>query len=650
MKKCLIWFLPFLAVTMVSYAFASEECMECHGERDLTKSINDSVEVSVFVDQHVFGNSIHADLECTDCHEMIEDHPNEEVVAPVSCGNCHEDEQADYEESVHWLSRNDTDVETATCKNCHGTHDILPSDDEKSRTYKLNIEKTCGTCHQKPEVMRILGLRGETPVSKYHGSVHDKILHENPEKNAPTCISCHDYHKILSKVDRECTFSKQNIPETCGVCHEKILEEYQQSIHWRGIERGHIEAPACNDCHGEHQILSPKSKDALTNRLNVSSQICNNCHASEVMMQRYGLDPRRFESYSRSYHGLALLKGDKKAATCTSCHEVHAIRSQTNPESSINNAHLKETCGQCHENITDDFINIEVHPVDLQSRNPIAHFFKVVYTWLIIIVIGGMLLHNLLILIYYIRQKRKAEKNMPRIQRFQPWEVYQHFLMFLSFTTLAVTGFALKFPEAGWVSLLVDLGMNEAIRSTLHRIAAVVMGTISLIQLFYLLFTKKGRRDLKSLMPTVDDIKDLVLNIKYHLGWSSERPKFPRFDYAEKAEYLALIWGVIVMGASGFVLWFPEIFIGILPSWLFETSEVIHYYEAWLATLAILVWHWFFVIFHPEKYPISLTWMDGKITEEELKHHHPLEYEELKNIPLSEESTSLHTDRNDLKK
>ncbi len=83
------------------------------------------------------------------------------------------------------------------------------------------------------------------------------------------------------------------------------------------------------------------------------------------------------------------------------------------------------------------------------------------------------------------------------------------------------------------------------------------------------------------------------------------------------------------MCVTGLVLWFPEFFIGFLPSWLFEVSEVIHYYEAWLATLAIIVWHWFFVIFHPTKYPMNLTWMDGKITEEELKHHHPLEYEKM---------------------
>ena len=98
----------------------------------------------------------------------------------------------------------------------------------------------------------------------------------------------------------------------------------------------------------------------------------------------------------------------------------------------------------------------------------------------------------------------------------------------------------------------------------------------------------------------------------------------------EKAEYLALIWGIILMSLSGLILWFPEFFIYYLPVWSFETAEVIHYYEAWLATMAILAWHWFFVIFHPGVYPMNLTWTDGKISEREMKKEHRLEYKRMK--------------------
>lgn len=635
----------FLILFSFSFLIAqsNDDCMDCHDDPEITKEINDSTEVTMYVNPDIFTSSVHGDMDCIECHTDLEDFEDEheENLQIVNCADCHEDEQEEYIKSVHWLARDETDVETATCKNCHGYHDVLPSDEENSHTYKLNIEKSCGNCHEKLEVMQHLGLRGESPISKYHGSVHDKILHEDPDGNAPTCISCHDYHKILRKTNPQCIFNKRNIPQTCGNCHEQIWGEYKQSIHWQAIERGHVESPACNNCHGEHSIHSPQEEDAVTNRLNQSSQICNNCHASSIMMERYGLDHRRFESYSRSYHGLALLKGDQNAATCTSCHETHMIRGGLDSLSSVYESNLKETCGKCHDNITDSFIKIDMHPVDQETRNPIAYFFKNIYIWMIIVVIGGMFLHNVLIIVHHIREKRKLEKSMPRVQRFQPWEVYQHMLMFLSFTTLAVTGFALKFHEAGWVQLLYSLGMDEALRSLLHRTAAVVMIVISLIQLIYLVFTKKGRKDLQALMPTINDFKDLITNLKLYLGFSNKKPRLGRYDYGEKAEYLALIWGVFVMGASGFVLWFPEFFIGFLPSWLFETSEVIHYYEAWLATMAIVVWHWFFVIYHPEKYPINTTFLDGKITEEEFKHHHPLEYEQLQNEMKTAAKNSL---------
>jgi len=248
---------------------------------------------------------------------------------------------------------------------------------------------------------------------------------------------------------------------------------------------------------------------------------------------------------------------------------------------------------------------------------------------MIIVVIGGMLVHNLILFFYYLREKRRAEKNERRYQRFEPWEVYQHLLLFLSFTTLQITGFALKFPDAAWVHLLVNLGMNEIVRSTTHRIAAVILITISLIQLVRFVVTKKGRLDLMAVLPAREDLKLAWQNIIFYLGISKTKPQFGRYDYAAKAEYLALIWGTFVMAATGLVLWFPEFFMSIFPTWLFETSQVVHYFEAWLATLAILVWHFFFVIFHPEKYPMDFTWMDGKITEEEMRHEHPQEFKKL---------------------
>jgi len=404
---------------------------------------------------------------------------------------------------------------------------------------------------------------------------------------------------------------------------------------------GHAESPVCTDCHGEHQIIDQSHFDGFGNGTLESTRICAGCHSSETMMTRFGLDADRIDTYMKSYHGLAVLKDSPEAATCTSCHEVHAIRSSRDSLSSVHKSNLVETCAKCHEDVTPSFAQIDVHPKNLQGRNPVAFFFRIAYTWMIILVIGGMFFHNALIIFYHIREKKRRKKYEPTYQRFQPFEVYQHALMFLSFSVLVITGFALKFPDAGWVRLLLYMGMDEPVRSLVHRIAAVVMIGISVIQLGYFIGSKKGRKDFFALIPTRDDLIHFWQNMRYYFGLSKEKPLYGRYDYGEKAEYLALIWGVIVMGASGFVLWFPEFFMKFLPTWTFETAEIIHYYEAWLATLAILIWHWFFVIFHPEKYPMSTTWMDGKITEEEFKHHHPLEYEKNLNTDKEMPTTKL---------
>jgi len=620
--------LMFFLVTFSAFSQSVDECMDCHADEDLTKSINDTTEISLYVNLELYENSIHGGLECIDCHSSIEDVDHEPDLPEVSCAQCHEDAQETYAQSIHGAAHL-YDPIAATCSNCHGYHDVLPSDDRKSKTHKLNIETTCGVCHTKPEVMDLLGFRSGGPVAGYHLSVHSRLLHQETEQIAPTCSDCHGSHDIYLMSDPRSSFSKLNIANTCGKCHEEVSEEYAQSIHWISVKRGHFQSPTCNDCHGEHEIHSPQEVDAVTNRLNQASQVCAKCHSSATLMNRFGLDPQRIASYERTYHGLAVLKGSPEAASCTSCHEKHAIKSSRNPESGVHPSRLAQTCGKCHNNITADFIGIAVHPRDMAERNPVAYYARNIYIWLIIVVIGGMIVHNIIIFMHYIRKKRLALKQERTVQRFMPFEVLQHALLVISFFILVITGFALKFPDSGWVRLLVSLGMSEAIRSNLHRIAAVVLVVSSVVQAGYFIFHHRGRREMISLMPRINDVTGFIENIKFHMGLSSVKPKFGRFDYTEKAEYLALIWGTAVMALTGFVLWFPEFFMSFLPSWMFEVSEVIHYFEAWLATLAIIVWHWFFVIYHPEKYPMSLTWMNGKITEDELKHHHPLEYEEL---------------------
>jgi len=210
-------------------------------------------------------------------------------------------------------------------------------------------------------------------------------------------------------------------------------------------------------------------------------------------------------------------------------------------------------------------------------------------------------------------------------------ERIQHFLLLSSFITLVITGFALKFPESLWVTAIFKLLGENAfeLRSVIHRIAAVIMVAVSLYHLGYIIFHKRGRQLVKDLWFKKSDITDLTNAFKYYIGKTKERPKFDRFSYIEKAEYWAVVWGTIVMGGTGSMLWFENTFLPVISNSGMNLATAIHYYEAILASLAIFVWHFYFVIYNPDVYPMNKVWFRGFMTREEMELEHPLELERI---------------------
>lgn len=210
-------------------------------------------------------------------------------------------------------------------------------------------------------------------------------------------------------------------------------------------------------------------------------------------------------------------------------------------------------------------------------------------------------------------------------------ERIQHFLLLTSFITLVITGFALKYPEAIWVIWFRKLFGENAfeLRGIVHRVAAVIMMADSIYHLLYVIFSKRGRKLIVDLWFTKKDLTDLIGTFKYYIGKSNEKPKYGRFSYIEKSEYWALVWGTVVMSVTGFALWFTNIFLPVISSFGMEIATAIHFYEAILASLAIVVWHFYFVIYNPEVYPLNKAFITGYLTREEMEHEHPLELEEI---------------------
>ena len=168
------------------------------------------------------------------------------------------------------------------------------------------------------------------------------------------------------------------------------------------------------------------------------------------------------------------------------------------------------------------------------------------------------------------------------------------------------------------------------LRSLLHRIAGVGMIAACLIHGVYVVFNARGRQLVKDMWPRRKDVVDVIKVVLYGFGLVKERPKMGRFSYVEKAEYWALLWGSVIMTITGIVMWANNYFMNLLTKLGWDIARVIHFYEAWLAVLAIIVWHFYFVIFNPDIYPMNGAWLTGTLTEDMLAEEHGLEYDEIK--------------------
>lgn len=590
---------------------ADQDCLDCH-----QGSGGDPVEVTP---AHL-AKSVHADFGCLDCHSAIVELPHEEALAPVDCGQCHDDVVSVY--TRHGLGKVGINPEVPSCTDCHGTHDIRAVAEKESPVNSLNLPRTCGKCHEDDAFTEAQGIRFKHPVNVYSNSVHGRAT-QGGIYAAATCNDCHSTdgsaHKILPPGDVNSAVNHFNIAKTCGKCHQYIAQDYHEGIHGQLTERGQVESPICTTCHGEHNILPTADPRSPVSPSRLAEATCSPCHESAKLNDKYELPTGRLQSFQDSYHGLKSKAGDATVANCASCHGAHRILPAADSTSTIHPANLQHTCGGCHPAITAEIAATPIHQDTAGLHTGIAGIVRTVYLIVIFVVIGGMALHWLIDLAHQIR-KVMAKKQ---VRRMEADEVVQHFILALSFTVLVVSGFSLRFYEAWWSRWLFSWEGGSGFRGDLHRAAGVVLLLASVWHLFFLL-TRRGRIFVKEMWPTGRDLRDFFGTMAFNLGRSKHHPQFGRFSYVEKAEYWALVWGTIVMGATGLMLWFDNFFVNWLPKGFLDVMLVIHYYEAWLAFLAILIWHMYSTVFSPKVYPMNPSWLTGFMPEDQFKAEHPL--------------------------
>jgi len=172
------------------------------------------------------------------------------------------------------------------------------------------------------------------------------------------------------------------------------------------------------------------------------------------------------------------------------------------------------------------------------------------------------------------------------------------------------------------VKLLFGREGGFPVRGIIHRVAAVLFILTAIWHAFFLA-SRRGRQFMKDMFPAKKDVIQFFETMAYDIGLRTTPPPFGRFSYVEKAEYWALVWGTIIMIFTGFFLWFENFAVKWFPKGFLDVMLVIHYYEAWLAALAVLIWHFYSTIFSPTVYPMNPSWFTGKMPEDMYKHEHP---------------------------
>jgi cytochrome b subunit of formate dehydrogenase len=595
------------------------------------------------VDLVVFEASKHASMGCTGCHSSITKVPHNGKPAPVKCATCHEDQVKAYAKSVHGMARENGMSDAATCSSCHGSpHTILGASEPGSNVAKKNLANTCGTCHSNPDFLARHKIPFAKPVEAYRLSVHGREVAKG-NTAAASCSDCHGSHDILAASDPKAKVNRANVADTCGMCHNDVQAVYADSVHGLAVKRGSKDSPTCTGCHGEHNILAPKDPGSMVNAARVSTVTCGRCHGDERLSSRYAFGDK-VPAFQDSFHGLAIRGGQKTAANCASCHGVHNILRSDDIRSTVNPANLKTTCGQCHPGLGEKISHGRVHVQVIGGAEHVSvKWIRWAYYGLIPMTIGFMLFHNGLDYFAKLRRQKPHHGTGEQLPRMNKWFRITHGMVMVSFITLVITGFALKFPEAGWVSA-IGLHGNGAIRAILHRIAAVVISAATVLHLIHLIVIKRDRVIIWGLLPGLQDAKDIVNTILYNLGLISKRPTFGMFSYAEKMEYWAFMWGTVVMAVTGILLWAQNFSLRYFPTWVLDAATAAHWYEAILATLSILVWHWYLVIFDPDVYPMDLAWLTGKASADHMRETRPEYYADVMKKSEQAESDSHSTD------
>lgn len=588
---------PRPSPTSTTAALDNATCLTCHDAKKKKIQVVDSqgkklTLAAVSQDKH--GKSVHAKVQCVNCHTDIVDsqarHRKAEGVARPDCATCH---------AKLW---------------------------EEAKSSPAGKER--------------LGIVAQN-IDAYKNSFHARPDADNPDRPKAVCADCHSTHDfaVPTRGTPEREQWRLTIPNTCGAkCHEEQLEDYESSAHGKlAMGKADPKGAVCSDCHTTHEIRGASSDPFKL--LNVEA--CGDCHQEEL------------HSYRDTYHGQVNKLGYTYTARCSSCHGSHDIKGADDPASKVHVNNRLKTCQQCHNDKKPGMVTATAGFVTFGPHANSHDFEKYPQMWIatkfmVALLIGVFAFFWAHCGLWYYRewQERKAHKTVSRVdtealglagkhfERF-PWGWRLAHLVFALVTmTLIITGTSAMFSGSSWAPVVAAAVGGPKILGIIHRVAAALFVGIFVIHFIYVMQRLLRDKTFRwfgpdSLIPNWKDLADCVAMFKWFFG-KGPKPQFDRWTYFEKFDYWAVFWGVNVIGWSGLMLAFPHVTASYLPGWVFNVATLVHGEEAFLAAVFLFTVHFFNNHFRPDKLPPpDVVMFTGTQSIEEFRKEHPAHYQRL---------------------
>lgn len=571
----------------------AESCLSCHRHTGLGLVDEDDELRLLFCSERYYANrqGPHARLECTDCHprEEVEEIPHKDV-SKVDC--------------------------TSTC------HLVSSSGAEISFSHEEVADRMERSVHNAEAL-------AELPFDS-------PLLREGQS----SCLYCHDQPRFRDEAGRTCT------------------------------HRGHEPSARCESCHDEglpvdvdYFVRHTQGRLASARHVTEQAEVCGTCHSDPALrghMEKH--DP--VTSYFHSFHGKAARLGDTETATCVHCHQsddgdVHMVLSKEDAASRTHPERVHETCRtvECHPNAVPELSSAGVH-MRLEPRSPTVEYF--VMAAFLLLTVSVMTVYFLLLILEQLNVVVRREddehrqlvalaeavmkdpEGKRRLLRLDVGQRVQHWLLAISFILLVLTGMPLKFSAEPWAQELVALFGGISGARLIHRINAIVITITWFYHWYYLgralvADVARRRRDDPSrgllvhaalsvyhspitLRPV--DFLHFAQLFLHLLGLRRHRPEHGRFHFSQKFEWMAVFWGMIIIGSSGAALWAANLLPGLLGGRVLNFALIAHSDEAFLAFIYIAVVHFVAVVFSPSVFPLSKGSLTGEMPAVELAEAH----------------------------